>query len=271
MDKKLINENIARAMLQYNPCPFIEKVVKKPNLGSWEISLEAKRLLLSDPNAILFGALFNYQIPWGKAWEAPHQLKKRLGHSDPSKLATMTQSQLLPYLQGTKAGSALHRFPPTLTKRLISASKKLVRHYKGNASNIWPKGTPAKTVMQRLEEFEGISQKIANMMGRLLGTYFGISLIRWNEIDVAVDRHVARVFLRTGLIERDRDAKVPEVRDEIIQRARELRPFFPGCLDDPAFDIGMNWCTAEEAYCDWEDEPCPLVKQCRKNTWLNIK
>jgi len=124
--------------------------------------------------------------------------------------------------------------------------------------------------MDRLEEFEGISQKISNMMGRLLGTYFGVSLTRWNEIDVAVDRHVARVFLRTGLVQRGRDAKVPEVRDEIIQRARELRPSFPGCLDDPAFDIGINWCTAEKAYCDWADEPCPLSKYCRKKTLHNI-
>jgi len=124
--------------------------------------------------------------------------------------------------------------------------------------------------MGRLEEFEGISQKISNMMGRLLGTYFGVSLTQWDEIDVAVDRHVARVFLRTGLVQRSRDAKVAEVRDEIIHRARELRPSFPGGLDDPAFDIGKNWCTAEEAYCDWADDPCPLSKHCRKKTWLNI-
>ena len=125
--------------------------------------------------------------------------------------------------------------------------------------------------MDRLEEFEGISQKISNMMGRLLGTYFGVFLTKWNEIDVAVDRHVARVFLRTGLVQRSRDATVSEVRDEIIQRARELRPSFPGCLDDPAFDIGTEWCTAETAYCDWEDELCPLSKHCRKKTWLNIE
>lgn len=271
MNDNQLNENIAKAMLTYSPCPVLKDVVKRPNLDSWEISLDSKALLLSDPNAILFGAIFDYQIPWEKAWEAPLKLKERLGHLDPFKLAKMTNSQLLPYLQRGNLGPALHRFPPTLAKRLIFASQKLVQIYKGSASNIWANGTAAKLVMGRLEEFEGISQKISNMMGRLLGTYFGVFLTKWEEIDVAVDRHVARVFLRTGMVQRSRDAKVPEVREEIILRARALRPSFPGCLDDPAFDIGINWCTADEAYCDWTDDPCPLAKYCPKKTWLNIR
>jgi len=129
MNNSRQNENIAKAMLKYSPGPCIKEVGKKPNLDSWEISLEAKKLFLSDPNAILFGALFDYQIPWKRAWEAPLKLKKSLGHLDPVKLAKMTNSQLLPYLQRGNLGPALHRFPPTLTKRLISASQKLVQIY----------------------------------------------------------------------------------------------------------------------------------------------
>ena len=96
MNDSRLNENIAKAMLKYSPCPLVREVDKKPNLESWEISLDAKKLYLSDPNAILFGSIFNYQIPWEKAWEAPLELKKRLGHLDPFELAEMTDSQLLP-------------------------------------------------------------------------------------------------------------------------------------------------------------------------------
>jgi uncharacterized HhH-GPD family protein len=250
----------------------MENVVKADNLDSWELSREVGDFLLNNPNAVLFGAIFDYLVPYKRAWIAPFELHRRLGHLDPFRLAKMTESRLLPYFQRGKYGQALHRFPPTLTRRIIAASKKLVKEYKGNASNIWPNGTSASVVMERLDDFEGISQKISRMMGRLLGTYFGVSLTKWNKIDVAVDRHVARVFLRTGLVDRRRGVySVAEVKDEVIQCARELKPSFPGCLDAPAFDIGINWCTAEKAYCGWEKEPCPLHNTCMRRIHTNTK
>ncbi|MDD1779038.1 MAG: hypothetical protein LUQ65_12805 [Candidatus Helarchaeota archaeon] len=272
MSEMDMNKRIVRDMLRYSPCPQMGHIVKADNLDSWGLSREVGTFLLQNPNALLFGALFDYLWDYRKAWQSPFELHKRLGHLGPFRLARMSERQLLPYLQRGKYGQALHRFPPTLTRRIILASKKLINEYEGNASNIWPNGTPANIVLERLEEFEGISQKISHMMGRLLGTYFGVSLTHWNRIDVAVDRHVARVFLRTGLVNRRRDVySVAEVKDEVIQCARVLKPSFPGCLDEPAFDIGINWCTAEKAYCDWYEEPCPLHNTCRRKIYMNTK
>ena len=272
MSEQLISENIVKDMLRYSPCPQMQNIVKTENLDSWGLSREVGDFLLRNPNALLFGAIFDYLIPYQKAWIAPFELNKRLGHIDPFRLAMMEESSLLPYFQRGKYGQALHRFPPTLAKRIISASQKLVNEYKGSASNIWPNGTRASIVIERLENFEGISQKISRMMGRLLGTYFGVSLTNWDKIDVAVDRHVARVFLRTGLVGRKPGVySVSEVRDDVIQSARSLWPSFPGCLDEPAFSIGVDWCTAAKAYCEWDDEPCPIRKSCRKKTFINTK
>ena len=259
-------------MLRYSPCPQMKSVVKATNLDSWGMSREVGNFLLQNPNALLFGAIFDYLIVAKKAWSAPFELYKRLGHIDPFRLAKMKESQLLPYFQRGKYGQALHRFPPTLTRRIISASRKLVKEYKGYASNIWPNGTHAGVIIERLEDFEGISQKISRMMCRLLGTYYGVSMTNWDKIDIAVDRHVARVFLRTGLINKPTGIySVAEVKVEVIQCARHLRPSFPGCLDEPAFDIGAYWCTAEKAYCDWNGDPCPIRIVCRKRTSFNIK
>jgi len=272
MTEKIINERIVKDMLRYSPCPQMENVVKATNLDSWGLSREVGDFLLQNPNALLFGAIFNYLIPYEKAWIAPFELHRRLGHIDPFRLAKMQERQLLPYLLRGQHGQALHRFPPTLTRRIIAASRKLVSEYKGSASNIWANSVPASVVMERLEDFDGISQKISRMMGRLLGTYFGISLTNWERIDVAVDRHVARVFLRTGLVDRQKGIySVSEVKDDIIQSARYLRPSFPGCLDEPVFSIGVDWCTSEEAYCDWAGEPCPIRNTCRKKTFINAK
>ena len=267
-----VNENIVRDMLRYSPCPQMKNVVIADNLDSWGLSRDVGDFLLRNPNALLFGSIFDYLIPFQKAWIAPLELSRRLGHIDPFRLATMEQSQLLTYFKGGKYGRALHRFPAILTKRIISASKKLVNEYKGSAANIWPSGTDASIVMSRLEDFDGISQKISSMMGRLLGTYFGVSLINWNKIDVAVDRHVSRVFLRTGLVNRPEGTySVSEVKGDVIQIARLLRPSFPGCIDEPAFSIGIEWCTAEKAYCDWDSEPCPISNTCRQKRSINVR
>jgi endonuclease III len=272
MSDKIINERIVKDMLRYRPCPQMTNVVKATNLDSWGLSREVGEFLLQNPNAVLFGAIFNYFIRYEKALAAPLELHRRLGHIDPFRLAKMQEGQLLPYVQRGQHGQALHRFPAALARRIISASNKLVSEYKGSASNIWPNNVRASVVMKRLEGFEGISQKISRMMGRWLGTYFGITLTNWDEIDVAVDRHVARVFLRTGLVDRQKGIySVSEVRDDIIRRARYLRPSFPGCVDEPAFNIGFRWCTSEEAYCDRAGEPCPIGNACRKKRFANTK
>ena len=266
-----VDERIVRDMLRYSPCPDVARPQRARNLDCWGVSREVGDLLLKDPNAVLLMSLFNYQIPYERALAAPFELRGRLGHLDPRRLAKMRQSDLLPFVRNGPHGKALHRFPPTLSKRIIAASRKLVEKYDGDASNIWPGGSRGSLVIQRLAEFEGISQKLSRLTTRLLGTYFGVRLTHWNEIDVAVDRHVARVFLRTGLVQRRRGSyAVVAIRNEVIECARRLRPAFPGCLDDPAFAVGRDWCNAEAAYCDWEGEPCPLRRSCRRRTAVSV-
>jgi len=274
ISEKERNLRIVEDMLRYIPCPQMENVAKAENIDSWGLSRKVGEFILNNPNAVLFGAIFNYLIPYQNAWTAPFELQRRMGHLDPFRMAKMTEHQLLPYIQRGKYGQALHRFPPTLARRIILASRKLVTKYKGNASNIWPNGTPTDVVIERLDEFEGIDQKISRMLCRLLGTYFGVSLTKWNEIDVAVDRHVARVFLRTGLVERQKGIySVSEVKEDVIRCAKTLRPKFPGCLDEPAFDIGILWCTAKKAYCNSNEDknPCPLRNSCRRKTNISTK
>jgi hypothetical protein len=82
-----------------------------------------------------------------------------------------------------------------------------------------------------------------------------------------MDRHVARVFMRSGLIAARKGQtqySVSELREQIIARARELSPQYPAALDPPAFNTGMRWCTEREARCDDGSEPCPLSKVCTK-------
>jgi endonuclease-3 len=264
---------VVRDMLRYAPCPEIGRATRAENLDSWDLPRAAGDFLLSDPNAFLLGCLFNYQVPYAKALSAPLELRRRLGHLEAARLAAMDWRDLAPSIARGAHGRSLHRFPNNLAKRVVRSSKRLVTHYGGLASNLWPDDTRVKVVLQRLHDFHGISQKISNMMVNMLVTSFGVRLSHWEEIDVAVDRHVARVFLRTGLVPKaDGTYAVGDVAWETIHAARSLMPAFPGYLDGPAFAIGLTWCRADRADCEGNEEtgPCPLRDTCRRRTGVHI-
>ena len=255
------SEQIVHEMLAFKAPPDFFKAEKATHLDSWGLSQDVAQLLLDDPNAFLIGSIFDYQIPYRKAWEAPFKLKQRLKHLDVRVIARMEFEDLHQHVRGGPKMS-LHRFHKLLTKKVLSACTMLVTRYDGSAANIWPDHSSASEVMVRLEEFDGISQKIGNMMIRLLGTSFGVHLTQWNKIDVAVDRHVERVFRRTGLV--GQGGRL--TKRLVIDKARELCPDFPGKLDDPAFNIGEKWCAEQGPLCDEgrDGGACPLSRICRR-------
>ena len=260
---------IVEAMLKYSPPTYNDIQSKSPNFDSWKgVNPECRELLAKNPNAFLIGALFDFLIQSDDAWEVPYNLKKRLGHLDVDKISKMDVKQLSVYIKRNKNGKALHRFPNVMADRLISVCNLLLKKYQGNAENIWNSSQNIKVVIGNLIEFKGIDQKIANMFVNLLNVNYGLIFEGWSELDVAVDRHVARVFLRTSLIDSDQEQKiydVAKVKRAIILSARGLHPKFPGALDNPAFQIGKFWCTAQEAKCNNGGNPCPLNKVCAKD------
>ena len=68
---------IVQEMLAFIPPPdFSHKNEKATHLDSWGLSREVAKLVLDDPNAFLIGSIFDYQIRFRKAWEAPFKLKQ---------------------------------------------------------------------------------------------------------------------------------------------------------------------------------------------------
>ena len=67
---------IVQEMLSFiSPPDFSRKNEKATHLDSWGLSRDVAKLILDDPNAFLIGSIFDYQIPFRKAWEAPFKLK----------------------------------------------------------------------------------------------------------------------------------------------------------------------------------------------------
>lgn len=62
-------------------------------------------------------------------------------------------------------------------------------------------------------------------------------------IDISPDTHVTRVFKRTGLVRKQ------ATREEIIWKAKQFYPIYPGILDIAAFRIGKEVCHPKKPLC----------------------
>lgn len=90
-------------------------------------------------------------------------------------------------------------------------------------------------------------------MAAALERDLGVPLTSPHGSDVAHEVHVRRVFLRTGLAERD------DV-EHMVPVARQLNPGRPGELDNPAWDIGRRWCHRQAPDCSL----CPVAVACAR-------
>jgi endonuclease III len=104
-----------------------------------------------------------------------------------------------------------------------------------------------------LAAFDGIGQKKAAMAVELLERHLGVPVTMMEGSDIAYDVHVRRVFMRTGLSDRDDP-------NELIAVARALNPARPGALDDPAWRIGAQWCHQRDPECS----ACVIHEVCPK-------
>ncbi len=208
---------------------------------------EANKLILTDPFAFLLGVIFDQGIPYERAWIAPYELKRRLGHLDPGRIASNPQAVATEIQRTPK----LHRFVNTLPEWVISAARIVTEKYGGYAAAIWSDHPMARELQSRLDAFEGIGQKKAAMAVEILERDLKVPIRAMEGSDIAFDVHVRRVFLRTGLAEVDD-------MDHMVNIARELHPERPGALDDPAWRIGMQWCRPDNPRCN----TCALAAVC---------
>jgi len=246
MDKK----KIVKAILEYDR--KIQKEAKSPSVNfAGEKFIEDKKannFLLKNPNAFLFGVIFDQGILAEKAWSAPYILKQRLGHFDLRKIVLLGPKKLRNIVIEKPA---LHRYH-YLGDWIYQAAKKILEEYKGDASNIWEQNLSARKVRKRLQEFKGMGPKKANMAVRILKKTFKVKFEGMHAIDIPYDIHVRRVFLRTGFVERDSIKTITEA-------ARKLYPKEPSRLD-AVWHIGKNFCHPRNPEC----KKCPLEKICPK-------
>lgn len=183
-------------------------------------NLKAEKLIWSKPLVFVLAVIYSQGIKAERAWEVPYLLKARLGYLDTKRISETKEDYLISLFNKPPK---LHRFPTTMAKRTIEACKLIIKKYNNNPENIRNDNPKSDELQRRFQEFNGVGQKKASMATNILVRDFGIKVKDKSGIDISYDIHVRRIFLRTGLVEKD-DVQT------IINKARELKPEYPWYL-----------------------------------------
>lgn len=170
----------------------------------------------------------------------PLELRNRIGSFEFDDLSRLSRARLRRHFLKP---SSLHRFGEVMADRVHAGIVRIRDDYDGNAALIWAKRPSSATVVRRFLEFKGVGQKISTFAANCLAREFKVPFSDYFSIDVSVDVHIRRVLTRLGLVREDAS------NEEILFRARELSPTFPGLLDLPLWEIGREWCKAVAPRC----------------------
>lgn len=210
----------------------------------------ANALIHADPFAFLVAVIADQGIRAERAWAIPQALLDRLGTISPVALADDREALRAAFATPPK----LHRFINQVADWVADAAATVATTYGGDAASIWSGRPAAADLRARLERFRGIGQKKAAMAVEILARDLDVPISDLSGSDVAFDVHLRRVFLRTGIADRD------DLR-HMVAAARILHPAQPGALDNPAWDVGRRWCHASDPDC----AACPLISACARH------
>jgi len=144
------------------------------------------------------GVIFGQSQDYERAWKAPYWLSRRMGHFSMARLSKTPVADIRRALRRPVApddgAGVLVRYWRKMAPWVRGAAAKLVKEYEGDAAKVWQNCFTAGEVIERLDDFPGIGQKKAHMAARILHEDEEWGFLRWDQINVAVDVHVRRVW-----------------------------------------------------------------------------
>jgi uncharacterized HhH-GPD family protein len=134
---------------------------------------EANRLLGEDPLALLIGFALDQQVTVQHAFNGPWELRRRIGHLDPTRIATMDPAELERVF---RERPALHRYPASMAGRVAALCRVIVDTYDGDASRIWREARDGADLEARLRALPSIGELKVNGLLAILSRRFGVQL-----------------------------------------------------------------------------------------------
>ena len=205
--------------------------------------------LVNYPHIYVLGCCMDRQIKSEKAWLIPIQVANILGNASMSTLSKVTLDKYIKIFNDNK----LHRFNKNMATIFYNAVQLIHTKYNDDASNIWKNNLSSAAIVYRFLEFDGVGVKIATMATNILARQFKIPMADYYCIDVSPDTHVRRTMKRLGLVEDEANI------NQVIYKAREINPSFPGIIDVPLFELGRNYCHPSNPNC----KNCMFSNECK--------
>jgi uncharacterized HhH-GPD family protein len=140
---------------------------------------EANELLSRNALALLIAMLLDQQVPLERAFSAPRDLVRRLGHEptadelasfDPEALAAVFSER-----------PALHRFPKAMAARTQDLARLIVAEYDGDAASLWTTASSGTELLKRVSALPGFGDAKAKIFVALLGKQLGVRPDGWRE------------------------------------------------------------------------------------------
>jgi uncharacterized HhH-GPD family protein len=139
---------------------------------------EADRLLNTDPFALLVGMLLDQQVPMAWAFRGPANLRRRLGHLDPVRIAALTPDDVVAVFVQKPA---LHRYPAVMGRRVHALAVFVTDVYDGEAARIWSGVETGAELLARLQALPGFGDEKAKIFVALLAKRMGVAPAGWEQ------------------------------------------------------------------------------------------
>jgi len=134
---------------------------------------DANRLLASDPLALLIGFALDQQVTVQKAFSGPAELRRRIGHLDPARIAAMAPDDLGEVF---RRRPALHRFPGAMATRVQALCARIVSEYGGDAARVWTAARDGADLQKRLLGLPSIGDMKVRSILAILGKRLALQL-----------------------------------------------------------------------------------------------
>jgi uncharacterized HhH-GPD family protein len=140
---------------------------------------EANELLNRSPLALLIGMLLDQQVPLERAFSAPADMVRRLGHEPTAaELAGFAPEALAAIFSQRPA---LHRYPKAMAGRVQELARIVVQEYDGEAARLWESAGSGAELLNRIAALPGFGTQKAQIFVALLGKQLGVRPSGWRE------------------------------------------------------------------------------------------
>jgi len=140
---------------------------------------EANELLSHNALALLIAMLLDQQVPLERAFSAPRDLWRRLGHEPSAEELASFDPEALAAVFSERP--ALHRFPKAMAARTRELARLIVSEYDGDAASLWTTAPSGAELLRRVSALPGFGETKAKIFVALLGKQLGVRPDGWRE------------------------------------------------------------------------------------------